>query len=153
MAAVHFHSHQSDTDSKYFLSVAFCLLFVTKSHHFGRNDLSFFISFLSSPYVEYESFHFYTVFPVKQAAADFSSAEPCSLSRRGVRVAPQRDADSKDDRCVILCDKQTLFLAVEADAEGCQFSWCSAAGTTSASVESALQFSWRRGAVASCRLH
>lgn len=30
---------------------------------------------------------------------------------------PQRDADSKDDGCVILCDKQTLFLAVEAEAE------------------------------------
>lgn len=70
---------------------------------------------------------------------------PRSPTRRlvGVRVVPQRDADCKDDGCVILCDKQALFLAVEADAEGCQFSRCSSAGATNALVKSARQLSRR----------
>lgn len=62
----------------------------------------------------------------------------------GVRVVPQRDADCKDDGCVILCDKQALFLAVETDAEGCQFSRCGSAGATNALVKSARQLSRRR---------
>lgn len=83
--------------------------------------------------------------PGLKAAAAFSSAVPRSPTRRlvGVRVVPQRDADCKDDGCVILCDKQALFLAVEADAEGCQFSPCSSAGATNALVKSARQLSRR----------
>lgn len=52
---------------------------------------------------------------------------------------PQQDADSKGDGCVILCDKQALFVAVKAKAEGCRFSRCSSAGTTCALVKSARQ--------------